>query len=177
MPDIDITAEPGYGDAVKRFNDAKLAAEGDELKTAQAQAAWQTDLSKLTTLAYQRRDSTRETEAARATALTKYPDVDPELYNDTSDPAEIERKAGLLQEAINKHKPAEGAPGGQSWGGTPPAGTTGAPPTAPPKSREERLTELGTTIKRGIREPEANREFKDLTLESMLETLQVAPRK
>src|ERR1019366_8041518 len=107
----------------------------------------------------------------------KSPSVGPGLYNDTPDPAEIERKAGRLQEAINKHKPAEGAPGGQSWGGTPPAGTTGAPPTAPPKSREDRMTELQTTIKRGIREPEANREFKDLTLESMLETLQVVPRK
>lgn len=175
MPDIDITAVEGYGEAVQRYNDAKRAAEGDPLALAQAESQWSRDNASLTERGYAHRDAVRAREAAMTMAAAKYPDVDPELYNDATDPASIEVKAAKLQEAINKHKAPQQDPPA-SWGGTPPGGAAGAPSSAPPVSRDQRIAQLEPLVKNGgIRTHAENLELRNLTMEELLESVGIKP--
>jgi hypothetical protein len=175
MPDIDITAVEGYGEAVQKYNDAKRAAEGDPLALAQAESQWARDNASLTERGYAHRDAVRAREAALTMAAAKYPDVDPELYNDATDPGAIETRAAKLQEAINKARGPQAQPP-ESWGGTPPSGSVGAPSNAPPKSRDERIAELERTVRTGgIRTLAENTELKNLTMEELLESVGIKP--
>ena len=152
---IDLLMEhPDYPERMRKHRLDLGEAAGDDLKTAQLQAAFEQDKTRMMGEAFANRTTKAQLDAAKTVAATKYPDVDPELYADAATDADVERIAAKVQAAITARsagapQAGEGEQGGQTWGGPPAASSSGAPAQAPPRTREQEMDELRPFLAQG----------------------------